>query len=394
MSRCASENPGFCRPSPFPSRPFLPAADLPSPPVHLYVHIPFCRHICPYCAFYKHTPGRLANRAFVDALLAEARQQAESHRPRFETVYFGGGTPTLLSSSHLARLCSGLAGVLDFSTVREWTVEANPATFDLAKAGMLREQGVTRISLGTQSFQAPTLATLGRDHSPDDAIAGFRILREAGVANLNVDLMFSVPGQSLDDWRRDIETVSALAPEHVSAYNLTYEEDTEFLERHRRGELDADEDRDAALFHAAAAAFEESGFRHYEISNYAKPGFESLHNRAYWLGEDYLGLGPGAVSTVAGMRWTNLPDTAAYVAALTEGRSVRTSEESLSAEDRRLEAIGLRLRTAEGLPLRYIEDRDRLLALLDEGLLVQRDGHLLLTSSGKALADPIAGMLA
>lgn len=362
--------------------------------MHLYVHIPFCHHICPYCAFYKHTPGRLANRAFVDALLREARLFTSGRRPSPETIYFGGGTPTLLSAAHLDHLCTGLGEVFDLSRLTEWTVEANPATFDLAKARLLREHGVTRVSLGTQSFQRDTLATLGRDHSPEDAVAGFRVLREAGFTNLNIDLMFSVPGQSLESWQSDIETALTLEPEHVSAYNLTYEEDTAFLARHLRGELDADENRDADLFYAGVDAFEGAGFAHYEISNYARPGFESRHNRAYWGGEDYLGLGPGAVSTLEGRRWTNVPDTARYVAAAESGASVRTAEERLSEEDRRLEAIGLRLRTAEGLPVRFIRDEERLASLSREGLVAESGGHLVLTRAGKALADPIAGMLA
>ncbi len=360
----------------------------PSPrPMHLYLHIPFCHRICPYCGFYKHT------RDFVDAILAEGERLApRDFAPA--TVYFGGGTPSLLSPALLRRLMRGLAERFDLSGVAEWTVEANPATFDLEKAALMRSLGADRISLGVQSFQADTLATLGRDHTPDEAVAAFSILREAGFGKLSLDLMFSIPGQDLASWRADLEQAVELAPEHVSAYNLTYEEDTEFLTKHRRGELDADEDRDATLFHEAIDRFEAAGYLHYEISNYARPGFESRHNRAYWSGADYLGLGPGAVSTVAGMRWKTLPDTAAYVRAVRSGIDVRVEIEALSEEDRRLEAVAMRLRTREGLPLALLASLDPVGPLVEQGLVEERDGRLVLSRAGKALADPIAGMLA
>lgn len=377
--------------------------------MHLYLHIPFCHRICPYCAFYKHRPGRLANEAFVDALLAEARlrtrELADEQRAP-ETVYFGGGTPSLLNRKLLERLCRGLGEIFDLDAVSEWTLEANPSTFDLAKARTFLDCGIDRVSLGVQSFDPATLATLGRDHSPGEAAEAFHCLREAGCDNVSIDLMFSVPGQDGESWRRDLETAATLEPEHLSAYNLTYEEDTEFLERHRRGELDADEGRDASLFHEAMDFLESAGYRHYEISNYARPGCESRHNRAYWNGADYLGLGPGAVSTLADRRWKTLPDTAAYVAAMQSSKEVRTERETLSAADQRLERIALLLRTREGIPASLVErpasdEKDGkddhgtpVATLIEEGFVEEADGRLRLTREGKALADPIAGMLA
>ena len=363
------------------------------PVVHLYLHIPFCHHICPYCGFYKHTPGRLANRAFVDAILAEAeRRGARDLAP--ETVYFGGGTPSLLSPTLLERLMGGLAERFDFSRVSEYTLEANPATFDLEKARLMRDLGADRISLGVQSFQASVLSTLGRDHTPADAIEAFETLREAGFEKLGLDLMFSIPGQDLALWRADLEQAALLGPEHVSAYNLTYEEDTEFLTKHQEGELDSDEDRDASLFHEASAFFEGAGYVHYEISNYARPGFESRHNRAYWSGADYLGLGPGAVSTMNGRRWKTLPDTAAYVRAVTAGIDTAVEMENLSEEDLRLEALAMQLRTREGAPARLLHEPNPLESLIEEGWIERRGDRIVLTREGRALADPIAGMLA
>jgi oxygen-independent coproporphyrinogen III oxidase len=371
---------------------FADSTTYPSSPVHLYLHIPFCHHLCPYCGFYKHTPGNLANRDFVDAILSEAdRRGASSLAPR--TVYLGGGTPSLLSPTLLERLLCGLAERFDLSQVAEYTMEANPATYDLEKARLMRELGVDRISLGVQSFQASVLQTLGRDHSPDDAIAAFETLRDAGFENLSLDLMFSIPGQDLALWQADLDQALALAPEHFSAYNLTYEEDTEFLTKHQQGELDSDEDRDATLFHAAIDRLEAAGYAHYEVSNYARPGFESRHNRAYWAGADYLGLGPGAVSTMNGERWKTLPDTAAYVRAMKAGIDTRVEIEILSAEDRRLEAVAMRLRTREGVPLDLLPTPDPLESLIEEGWVVVENDHVRLTRDGKALADPIAGML-
>ena len=362
--------------------------DLPIP-VHLYVHIPFCHHICPYCGFYKHKPGKLANRDFIEAILAEAESRA-GHAPLApRTIYFGGGTPSLLSPTHLELLCRGLGQHFDLSKVEEWTLEANPATFDVAKAQLMRQLGVNRISLGVQSFDADTLQVLGRDHSSADAIDAFETLREAGFDNVSIDLMFSVPGQDPARWKHDLDAAIALQPEHISAYNLTYEEDTEFLERHEAGELDGDEDRDADLFHDAIDTLEAAGFRHYEISNYARPGFESRHNRAYWTGNDYLGLGPGSVTTWKGDRWKTLPDTAAYVKAARSGLDTRTSIERLSEEDRRVEAVALRLRMREGLEESLV-DSGRVESLVAQGLVKRVDGRIVLTRHGKALADPIA----
>ncbi|MDF1738256.1 MAG: radical SAM family heme chaperone HemW [Verrucomicrobiales bacterium] len=361
--------------------------------MHLYLHIPFCHHICPYCAFYKHQPGKLANRDFVEAILAEAKQKkAEVHTP-FETVYFGGGTPTLLSPTLLQKLMEGLAETFDLSQVREYTLEANPATYDLTKAQLMRQLGANRISLGVQSFQADTLKTLGRDHSAEDAITAYKTLRDAGFENLSIDLMFSVPGQNAESWQRDLDEAVALEPEHFSAYNLTYEEDTEFMQRHEKGELDTNEDRDADLFYQGIDFLELKGFSHYEISNYAKPGFESQHNQAYWAGNDYLGLGPGAVSTIAGQRWKTVPDTAAYVKRSVSGFDTRTEIESLSEEDRRIEAIALRLRTRKGCPTGLLPTPNPVESLIQQGLIVEKEGFITLTRAGKSLADPIASEL-
>ncbi|MDF1825763.1 MAG: radical SAM family heme chaperone HemW, partial [Verrucomicrobiales bacterium] len=356
-------------------------------------HIPFCHHICPYCGFYKHKPGKLANAAFIEAILLEAtKRKPESAKP-FRTVFFGGGTPSLLSHTHLTSLCQGLAGIFDLSKVTEWTLEANPATYDHDKAALMLDLGINRISLGVQSFQAETLKTLGRDHTPDAAVSAFETLRKAGFKNVSIDLMFSIPGQNLSSWQADLKQALALKPDHVSAYNLTYEEDTEFLTRHEGGELDSDEDRDADLFYEAIDTLEAAAFSQYEISNYARPGFESLHNQAYWAGADYLGLGPGAVSTLGMERSTGLADTAAYVKAAHAGLDTRREIEVLTAEDKRLERLALQLRTREGIPLDILPTPNPVESLIQQGLVRVENGRLKLSRDGKALADPVSAAL-
>lgn len=356
----------------------------------LYLHIPFCHRVCPYCSFYKHTPGATPIGAFIDALAAEARHRIVAP-PR--TLYLGGGTPSMLSPGHLTRLFGALRERIDFTKLEEVTMEANPATFDVEKARLFRELGVTRVSLGIQSFAPHVLETLGREHSVAQASEAVAILREAGVPQVNIDLMFSIPGQSRDDWETTLRHAVLLDPDHISAYNLTYEEDTAFFESLRRGEMREDEDIDATFFHLADELLTSAGFEHYETSNYAKPGMHSTHNRGYWRGEDYLGLGPSAVSTIGGVRSKNVPDTARYVAQIQALGNAVVESETLDAEARRLERIALGLRTSEGIPLSLLDSPARARTLVGEGLARIEDERLVLIHHGRALVDPIAAEL-
>jgi oxygen-independent coproporphyrinogen-3 oxidase len=358
----------------------------------LYLHIPFCHRICPYCSFYKHTPGDTSIGSFVDALAAEAKSRI-TEIPR--TLYLGGGTPSMLSPGHLTRLFTALHHAVDFSTLDEVTLEANPATFDAAKAKLFRELGVTRVSLGIQSFTPHVLEILGREHSVAQASESVSILREAGIPSVNIDLMFSIPGQSKADWQKTLEHAISLNPDHISAYNLTYEEDTAFFESLRRGEMRENEDHDAEFFHLADELLTAAGYDHYETSNYAKPGHHSSHNQGYWRGEDYLGLGPSAVSTLAGTRWKNVADTARYVTQVRTLGHALTESEILDSEARRLERIALGLRTRDGISLDLLspESRQRAAHLASEGLARIADERLVLIHHGRALVDPIAAEL-
>ena len=314
-------------------------------------------------------------------------------KPR--TIYLGGGTPSMLSPGHLRKLFGSLHETVDFTTLDEVTLEANPATFDLSKAALFRELGVTRVSLGIQSFAPHVLETLGREHDPEQAAESVRILRDAGMAEVNIDLMFSIPGQGAGDWMETLERTVSLEPDHISAYNLTYEEDTAFFESLRRGEMSGDEDRDAGMFETAHEYLTKEGFLHYETSNYAKPARESSHNRGYWRGEEYLGLGPSAVSTTGGARGRNVSDTAAYVERIETIGHATDELEELDPEARRIELVALGLRTIEGIPLGLLDGtgRERAAQLAGEGLATLDGGSLKLIGRGRALVDPIAGEL-
>jgi oxygen-independent coproporphyrinogen-3 oxidase len=355
---------------------------------HLYVHIPFCHRICPYCSFHKHTPGSTDMTAFVYALLKEVEKQPL--RPR--TIFFGGGTPTMLSETHLERLLGGLRERVDVSEVVEFNMEANPRNITATKAAMMRDLGVTRVSLGIQAWDSQTLKTLGRDHTPKQAHEAWGMLCDARFPSLSIDLMFSVPGQSLDAWRQTLDSTIACRPDHISAYNLNYEEDTDFFRRLKSGEFHTDEGRDVEFFHLAMDLLAAGGYEQYEISNYAAQGFRSVHNEAYWLGEEYLGIGPGAFSTVNGRRWHNVKDTPRYIEMTLAGEDTAMEVEELTPENRRTERFGLELRTARGLPLDLIapESRKMLETLREQGLLTFDEKFVRLTRTGKPLVDPVA----
>lgn len=361
----------------------------------LYLHIPFCHRVCPYCSFYKHTPGSTPISAFLDALAVEADRRLPALPDKPRTLYLGGGTPSMLSPTHLEKLFSTLHRHLDFSKLDDVTFEANPATFDLTKATLFRDLGVKRVSLGIQSFTPHVLKSLGREHDPEQAAEAVMILKEAGLPAVNIDLMFSIPGQSRDDWSSTLDRAISLKPDHISAYNLTYEEDTAFFESLKRGEMDESEDRDASFFELAKQKLADAGFESYETSNYAQPGHRSSHNHGYWSGEDYVGLGPSAVSTVNRIRSRNVPDTARYVEIISSLGHAITESEQLDDEAWRLERVALGLRTLDGIALSLLDDEGKTRAgwLVEQGLAEFADNRLRLIGNGCALVDPIAAEL-
>lgn len=362
-----------------------------TPITHLYVHIPFCARICPYCAFYKERPDSSQTQRFCEALLAELDNRRTRLPLAPETLFIGGGTPTALTTAQLEYLLGGFRERLDLSALREWTVEANPGSVSPRKAALLRSLGVNRISLGVQSWDDELLTLLGREHNAAQAEASFQILRDAGFINVNIDLMFGLPGQTLAAWEATLRKTIALGPEHISTYCLTYEEDTEFFARQARGEFREDPDSDARFLESAMEMLESAGFEHYEISNYARDGFASAHNRGYWAGEDYLGLGPSAFSTIGLERYQNVTDYRGYSDLVLAGSSAVSSTEILTPQMKRGERIALSLRTPRGIPAaelaQWPEERREFEEL---GLLKEADGNFVLTRQGKLLADSVA----
>ena len=369
-----------------------------NPPVeHLYVHIPFCPKVCPYCSFYKETSDRNKTAAFLDAVLLELDQQttllaAAGRALRPTTIFFGGGTPSALSTPQLEYLLGGLHERLDLSALAEWTLEMNPATVSLEKARTLRALGVNRVSMGVQSWDPGLLLTLGRVHTADQARRSYAILREAGFDHVNLDLIFAVPGQTRATWLASLRETIALAPEHISAYNLTYEEDTEFLRRFEAGEFRRDDDLDADLFELTADTLATAGYPPYEISNFARPGRECRHNLAYWHGADYLGLGPSAFSTVGERRWGNARDTVAFIARINAGEPAADFREDVPPATRTAETIAFGLRTARGVPAGLLAPWPEVVAEHTALGLMEAapSGRVRLTARGRLLADTVA----
>lgn len=366
-------------------------------PYGIYIHVPFCIKRCPYCAFVLiESDGSLHSR-FVAAV--EAQLRAAPQVP-VRTVYFGGGTPSLLEPGDIARLVEASGGAGE----REVTLEANPDGLGLDRLRGFREAGINRLSLGVQSTREGALRFLGRTHDARQAVESFHAARAAGFRNISIDLIFGVPDQATEDWRRELEEWAAREPEHISVYGLTVEKGTA-LDREVRGglALPADEaQRD--LYVAAMELLPRLGFRQYELSNFARPGFESRHNSGYWEGRPYLGFGPGAHSYVPPRRWGNLANVALFLERAESGAPVVGTEEVLTPEQQKLEAVFLGLRRAEGIFLPAFEERfgeplerrhgGAVRELVDAGLLVRNGAFLALTRRGRLLADAVVGRFA
>jgi oxygen-independent coproporphyrinogen III oxidase len=358
---------------------------------HLYFHIPFCPKLCPYCSFYVETGAKNKNTAFIEALLADVRRASRDYDLRPTTIYFGGGTPSALLEEQLHTLLGGLREMLDFSTVEEFSLEANPATVRPSKAKLLRDYGVTRVSLGVQSWDDALLKTLGRVHTAQAAENTYHTLREAGIPAVNLDLMFSVPGQTEAQWHATLGKTIALAPNHISTYCLTYEEDTEYFRKLTGGTFVQDIELDARLFEYTMDTLSASGFAQYEISNHARPDCESRHNRAYWLGADYLGFGPSAFSTVGLNRWEAIRDTAEYTRRALAGESTAQFREDLTDQQRTGEIAAFRIRMLDGIPRSELTPWAEKIAEFEKLELLENHGNSLrLTRRGKLLADSVA----
>ena len=342
---------------------------------HLYVHLPFCAHRCGYCDFVTIVGREALHERYVDALLAELELEGELLAD-VETVFLGGGTPTLAAADTLARLVRGLPGAA------ELTVEANPETVTPELARLLRTVGVNRVSVGAQSFTPKLLRVLERRAQPDDVRRAVYALRDANFDNISLDLIYGIPSQGTADLERDLDQALALAPDHLSCYELEAKPGTRFT--HTFGdELRRQADAMEGYFERVVERLTAAGYRWYETANFCRPGrpaagpdFRARHNLAYWYGRDYLGLGIGAVSTVGGRRWTNTPKLAEYLAALERGERPRRSVEELGDETQRRERVMLGLRLDEPLPLGGVE------TALDDAALARLAHHGLAVVAG------------
>jgi oxygen-independent coproporphyrinogen-3 oxidase len=321
----------------------------------LYIHIPFCRRKCPYCAFVSQEPSDGDLERYGDILLAEmglAAQAFNAGRP-LASVYFGGGTPSLLDPGQVARLLEQAASLFGLEREAEITLEANPGTVNQEQLATFRAAGVNRLSLGVQSFCDPMLITLGRIHSATEAKEAFQTARSAGFANIGIDLIHALPNQTLALWRGEIEQALDLAPEHVSVYGLTVEEGTPFAGQYGDDSpLLPNEDLGAAMFEEADDLLTAAGYEHYEIANYALPGRRSDHNSGYWRRDGYLGLGAGAHSFLRrgyGIRFGNPADVDTYTRAVTQGRLPHQDEQTITRQDAMAEFMFLGLRMADGI---------------------------------------------
>lgn len=320
-----------------------------SKPLGLYVHLPFCVSKCPYCSFNSHTLGAGESLAdYAAALLLEARRRRCEVDGPVTSVFFGGGTPTVYPAAALVRLLEVLGGIYDLVPGCEVTVEANPGTVAPADFATLRRGGFTRVSIGGQSFSPERLALLGRSHGPEEisaAVIGARLVFD----EVNLDLMWALPGQTLAEWQADLEAGLQLGPSHLSLYGLEIEAGTRFAALERRGRLALpDEDEAVAMGEWAGRRLRRAGYDQYEVSGWARPGSRSRHNLNYWRRGEYLGLGAGAHSFVAGVRSWNLRSPARYVRALTQGALGREGSEAPDPNQAADEWLALRLRLVEG----------------------------------------------
>ncbi|WP_284303246.1 radical SAM family heme chaperone HemW [Mobilicoccus caccae] len=378
-------------------------------PFGAYLHIPFCLRRCGYCDFNTYTPGELGEsgvgtpiEVYLEAIHAEIELAGRlvPSRP-LDTVFLGGGTPTLLSPSQIGGLLGALEARFGLADGVEVTTEANPDTVDEARIAGLAEAGITRVSLGMQSAVPHVLATLDRTHEQAAVGRAVRAARAHGLAT-SVDLIYGTPGESLEDWRRSLHEAVALEPDHVSAYALVVEEGTRLAAQVRRGEVQApDDDDEADKYELADSLLTEAGFAWYEVSNWARTAAGVCrHNEGYWRSGQWWGFGPGAHSHVGGVRWWNVRHPAAYSGRLAAGHSPAQGREVLTAEQRHFEDVLLRIRLAEGLDLARVPrvGADVVTALVEDGLVgpvdpAQAGARLVLTRRGRLLADAVVHRL-
>ncbi|QCT38000.1 coproporphyrinogen III oxidase [Arachnia propionica] len=374
-------------------------AELPERSFSVYLHVPFCRSRCGYCDFNTYTASELRGMSTGDYLTAALREIDLAARvlgggtPEVDTVFVGGGTPTMLPAGELSRLLDAVRERFGLVRDAEITTEANPETVTPEYLRRLREAGFTRISLGMQSAVPHVLEVLERAHTPGRGIDAARWARQAGFEHVSLDLIFGAPGESRTDWKESLDAVAAAPVDHVSAYSLIVEQGTRLAMRVRRGEVPMpDDDELAEKYLMTEQHLTTLGFRNYETSNWARDqSARCRHNLAYWRGGNWWGIGPGAHSHIGGVRFWNRKHPRSYAAALADGHTPAQGREVLSPEDRRVERVMLELRLAEGLPLGVLTETEsaRVDGIVAEGLGAVVEGRLALTLRGRLLADGV-----
>jgi oxygen-independent coproporphyrinogen III oxidase len=373
----------------------------------LYIHIPWCQSKCPYCDFNSHAAAAWPEDEYVRALIGEMDRQAEDAVWRgkaLRTIFFGGGTPSLFAPRSIGRILDAAQRRFGIEADAEVTLEANPGTVDTVKLAGMRAAGVNRISFGAQSFNPAILKFLGRIHNAEETREAARGAHRAGFERLNLDLIFAVPGQTVADVRNDIAEVAALGADHISAYNLTFEEGTAFFTEMKRGRIaPLPNDDQAMMFEVVREELPRRGYPMYEISNYAAKGHEARHNLTYWRGGSYLGVGAGAHSFAregaGGRRWWNEKMPARYIAAVHARGLAEAGSETVDAEVAAGEFVFLNLRLREGFALEDFAARfgvsfdarfgERSSILFDAKLLVREGGRIRLSDRGLELADSV-----
>lgn len=365
--------------------------------ISLYIHIPFCIRKCLYCDFPSFSGMESIFDDYVRMLCREIDETYSDYRGmEVKSIFVGGGTPSVLPPALLGRISDKIFSRFDVDSKAEITIETNPGTLDAKKLAEMKSMYFNRLSMGLQAWQDRLLKKLGRIHTADEFETNFLQVRDAGFKNINVDLMFALPAQSLDDWQETLEKVMKLRPEHISAYSLIIEEGTPFFDMFDRGELkETDEDTDRKMYYLAKEMLSDKGYKQYEISNFAKEGFECYHNKVYWRTEEYQGFGLGAHSYSDGVRFHNTYDMKEYL----RGEGLRMDKEFLSLQEKQEEFMFMGLRMNEGVSeaeflRRFGESMDsaygdEIKELISEELLVKKDGRLSLTDRGVDISNSV-----
>lgn len=366
----------------------------------LYIHVPLCQSKCGYCDFYSVAIEERGIQPLISRMVADLQHRVTQQQASVRTIFVGGGTPTVVPIGELRTLFGELRGIVDGNQVREFTVEANPATLDDEKLAVLTATGVDRLSLGAQSWHVQELAALERLHSPGDITNSVKLSRDHALDNINIDLIFGIPGQTLSSWRDSLQRTIDLGVEHVSCYGLSYEPGTRLSAQLNSGRIKrCDEDLEADMYLQAMDTLATHGFEHYEISNFARPHRRCLHNMAYWRNEPYIGVGPSAVGFINCERYRNVPDIEAYIRSMDRYGHAVCESEHVSGARLAGEMVMMQLRLNEGVDVTCFSDRTgidprqafktSLARYIDMGLVIDSGRSLSLTQSGRLVADTI-----